>query len=921
MDRCALFVDANYALAEGALAVHGTRNRDSVSWDYAGLLKLLGGLSRDRTGLQLLRCYWYDTAAEGARAAEHDALADIPGLKLRLSKARPSRKEGVESEIRKDLTALARNHAVSDVIIVSAEEDLGPVITEVQDLGIRAVLLHIATDDNWATSRTLRQECDDIIDIGSGHLRPYVDLISGAEPQLAPAGYREIGVGAEQASGQHPAIEAPAVRLYPSPLPAEYEHAGQLAALNSGAVPVGIDGQPQSSMAQSPMAQSSVAQSLAAQGPQAVAAEPLASRSLQPQRTADEAPREQLAHAQPAQPQLAQPQPALSQSSVGLHSQGQSSVGPQAQQGQAQQGQAQQGQAQQGQGQLPQGQYQQSAAARDHMAATGFGQSGGYVGQETHGQASVQQRAGFEQHRVADDGRGHLGSSQPGSTHVGSLPGGMQEVAVAGLGHNGPGQNGYGQNQLGQNQLGQNQLGQNGQDQVGQNGHASVPGPASNGAGGGQPGGGQYGSFGSQGGSGQPGAGQYGGFGQQVGGQHGGLPQGGGPQGVGQHRSASEGGAGQGGAGGMLPGNGLPANGVPANGMPANGVPANGMQANHGGSVPGGQGPQPTGSGPEPDGLQARGGSLGPMLANGMPGSHGGLPSNGSTVGLGGGGQPAGLGGNGISGPGGGAMASPGAAYGGAGYGGTGYGGGTQGGNGQGEPGPGRPQSAGAPNAGQHQLSSRPPGSGLGAPPQQPAQYGQPPQGQGQQQGPPSFGQPGPGQSGPGQSGPGQSGPGAQHRSGPGLAPAALPQNGMTPLDGQRPPGQQRQLPAGNGAPYSQDRSMPYGGPVQPAQFGTPAYGPGSYGRQQPAAPPLTMSVGEAVQSAHAEGFGFGEAVARDAPALWLEAVLARKPRMPSDLEARLLQGSALPIDSLLHDEVRHALRRGFWDALERTRH
>ena len=70
-----------------------------------------------------------------------------------------------------------------------------------------------------------------------------------------------------------------------------------------------------------------------------------------------------------------------------------------------------------------------------------------------------------------------------------------------------------------------------------------------------------------------------------------------------------------------------------------------------------------------------------------------------------------------------------------------------------------------------------------------------------------------------------------------------------------------------------------------------------------------------------AEGFNFGQAVARDAPALWLEAVLARKPRMPSDLEARLLQDSSLPIDSLLHDEVRHALRRGFWDALERVRH
>jgi hypothetical protein len=79
-------------------------------------------------------------------------------------------------------------------------------------------------------------------------------------------------------------------------------------------------------------------------------------------------------------------------------------------------------------------------------------------------------------------------------------------------------------------------------------------------------------------------------------------------------------------------------------------------------------------------------------------------------------------------------------------------------------------------------------------------------------------------------------------------------------------------------------------------------------------------SLADNVQAAHAEGFEFGESVARDAPALWLEAVLARKPRMPTDLEARLLQGSTLPIDSLLHDEVRHALRRGFWDALERSR-
>jgi hypothetical protein len=115
----------------------------------------------------------------------------------------------------------------------------------------------------------------------------------------------------------------------------------------------------------------------------------------------------------------------------------------------------------------------------------------------------------------------------------------------------------------------------------------------------------------------------------------------------------------------------------------------------------------------------------------------------------------------------------------------------------------------------------------------------------------------------------------------------------------------------GQGSP----RSAPYSGPQPVATSG---YQPGPSQQSAPSAGGVSLA--DAVQAAHDEGQEFGGSVARDAPALWLEAVLARKPRMPSDLEARLLQGSALPIDFLLHDEVRHALRRGFWDALERTR-
>ncbi len=113
-------------------------------------------------------------------------------------------------------------------------------------------------------------------------------------------------------------------------------------------------------------------------------------------------------------------------------------------------------------------------------------------------------------------------------------------------------------------------------------------------------------------------------------------------------------------------------------------------------------------------------------------------------------------------------------------------------------------------------------------------------------------------------------------------------------------------------------RGAPYSGPQPVASPANSGYQ--NAGSPVSAGPGVGVALSDAVQAAHEEGQEFGGSVARDAPVLWLEAVLARKPRMPSDLEARLLQGSALPIDFLLHDEVRHALRRGFWDALERTR-
>jgi NYN domain len=709
LDRCALFVDAGYALGDGALAVHGTRNRDSVSWDYAGLLKLLSSLSRDRTGLPLLRCYWYDVAGAGNRAAEHDALSDLPGVKVRLSKARPSRKEGVEAEIRKDLTALARNRSVSDVIVVSAEEDLAPVIAEVQEFGVRALLLHIGIDGSWAGSRALRQECDEVMEISPSHLRPYVDLISGAEPQLAVAGYGQLPASAAQISGPHAVLETAGPRLFDSPVPAGYERAAQLAT---------VGGQVQDPRTLPPGADVRTASVYEGQPP-----------------------------SQPGQAQPGQSQPAVP--------------------------------------------YHQSDAGGPGLGAaaeTAFGQSpfgGADPVHSANGYFGAGYAQDFSERGMAPDGRAHGGLSVAPAADQQAM--GLAQASGSG----------------------------------GVGAHAMT-------------------------GTGLPGS------------QAAGLPGNSLPASAGHANGVLTSG---------LPASGMPTNGMTANGMPANGMPANGMPA---------------------DGLTGSGLATHGVQGSGLPPAESASPALQSGL--------IGQGGQSTSGPG-----SPQHQLASQHF--------LPAGSGQHLP--------GQPLTGQPQQATSGLTAGAQAPPQPasalpPAASALPPAASALPQSAQSLPQPPP------------PGPGAGQHSARAFAGQ---QNGLVPFDAQRASLPQRQLPAGNGLPYGQDRGAAYPGqPPTPGQFGDAAgqqpYISSSYGGPpQSAPPPQQLPVGEAVQSAHAEGFGFGEAVARDAPALWLEAVLARKPRMPSDLEARLLQGSALPIDSLLHDEVRHALRRGFWDALERSRH
>ena len=887
MDRCALFVDAGYALADGAMAVHGTRRRDSVSWDHAGLLKLLAGLARDRTGLPVLRCYWYE-AADGGRTAEHDALAEMPGLKLRLVNTRPGRREGIESQLRRDVVTLAKSGAIADAFIASADEHLAEIVAEVQDLGLRVVVLHIASDGGWTIPQPLRQECDDIVEISGVHLRPFVDLIRGAEPAPAEEQHAAAGYGSRSFAGDDAEASAAMSR---AGVPAQALPA-PTGAYQAAAGPEYGAAQPYANDVQAQAGAAAYGSAGAASGSAGADQALMAVRGPESGRG----------------PGQFDPQRGGHVNGVGAAPGSRGDGSPQA---------GDQANYQPADYQRP-GSYAQPAS-------TGFGGNEGPAA--GHGQAG-------------GNGAGAAGTGTGGSAAPAQGASGQHEA------HGGTGQH------EARSGTGQHEARAGAGQHAAQGGAGQFPaqGTSAFGYGGGaahEHGSAQF-----------PGA-AYGAGVQQHAGtpHHAGQPQHaaadrGAPQHAsqGQGMHASHGAGAPQGSGAYAPGGAVPANAAAGPAHDGGAGPAGGPNQASAAQPVGTGFPDPVGSG-----MHAQGGGYqnGIVHGPGQPGrAHNGMPQNGSAqnghYGTGqdgpaaGGYQDGGYPGapvpgqtssvhqlSGLSFPPGSAASAQngypggqsGSGHSSSGHSSSGHSGSGQSGSGQSGNGAGGYQySAGENGTGVHPAPGYQNGSAQNAP----AQY-------------PSFNgfQAGGIQNG-GQVNQANGGRRGMNPAGFEAAPVQAQPSPYGPISpgyfgGQPAPGEQ----AAHGG--SGQHSMPGAHAAPPAGPSFQPHPPHAHALPQQAQPqaqqvqapslpavrasqPVAVSLPEAVKAAHSEGYTFGESVGRDAPGLWLEAVLARKPRMPSDLEARLLQGSVLPIDSLLHDEVRHSLRRGFWDALESAR-
>ena len=145
MDRVAVFVDAGYLFAEGSRALAGrTLARSAVVLHPPSAVSALTHFAHERSGLPLLRIYWYDGTAHRPTRAQV-ALSEEAGIKLRLGRIDGrGRQKGVDALIASDLVGLARNRAMTDCVLVAGDDELRIAVAEIQQLGVRVHLLAIA---------------------------------------------------------------------------------------------------------------------------------------------------------------------------------------------------------------------------------------------------------------------------------------------------------------------------------------------------------------------------------------------------------------------------------------------------------------------------------------------------------------------------------------------------------------------------------------------------------------------------------------------------------------------------------------------------------------------------------------------------------------------------------------------------------
>jgi hypothetical protein len=158
--------------------------------DVAALNHRLRDVATERTGLAVLRTYWYDGARDGIPTASHQAVAALPNVKLRLGRLNVrNQQKGVDALIYRDLMTLSRERAIAEAFLLSGDEDLREGVRSAQDQGVRVTVVGVRpVRDPNNQSRELLYEADEVVILDEPDVGPFFSLHTQTLVRADPAG-------------------------------------------------------------------------------------------------------------------------------------------------------------------------------------------------------------------------------------------------------------------------------------------------------------------------------------------------------------------------------------------------------------------------------------------------------------------------------------------------------------------------------------------------------------------------------------------------------------------------------------------------------------------------------------------------------------------------------------------------------------
>lgn len=186
--KYAVLVDVGYLYAAAGEVLLGAKERKEYRVAADELIQSLQKHATERISGELLRIYWYDAARDRVPTVDQRVIAQLPWVKVRLGNLNArGQQKGVDAQIRSDLEALARHHAVTDTILLAGDEDMVPAVEAAQAYGVRIHLWGVEPPYGTNQAERLVWESDTVEVISADFLRPFFSRAPQPVPVPPPA--------------------------------------------------------------------------------------------------------------------------------------------------------------------------------------------------------------------------------------------------------------------------------------------------------------------------------------------------------------------------------------------------------------------------------------------------------------------------------------------------------------------------------------------------------------------------------------------------------------------------------------------------------------------------------------------------------------------------------------------------------------